>query len=295
MSTLQPTSTPPASPWQPIYDESTQLYYWWNTVTNETSWDDPKEVLENVKGESGGEAVDSEEGESREENNAAKEDTVTVPEGSEGEALVEGTDSPPSRTPKGEPKPEPTAPSIDSTNPLPADATRTEASQTAHADYYNSEEYYNWYYSTYQPQAAGTVAGVAGAPSDAQPSYGGYGISTAYGTKPGVIGVDSDYTVTGAFNPRTGRFQNPDRDERFAAPDQYFNQNTKAARQMSFYFDYDKYQEERAAKRMAEMSEEGGEGGGKRQKKLTKKELEMFKQKKKEKKLGALRARFGAD
>lgn len=83
-----------------------------------------------------------------------------------------------------------------------------------------------------------------------------------------------------------------DRDPRFAAPDQYFDQTSKAFRQMNFYFDYDKYQEERAAQRMAELN---GEGKPRKQVKLTKKELEFYKQRKKEKKLSSLKQRFGGD
>ncbi|KAI9091305.1 hypothetical protein DFS34DRAFT_597255 [Phlyctochytrium arcticum] len=107
----------------------------------------------------------------------------------------------------------------------------------------------------------------------------------------GVVGTvdQSDYSVTGAFSTYTGKFQNVDRDARYAAPEQHFDQNSKAFRQMGFYFDTDKYQEERSQQRMEERM------NPRKTQKLSKKDVEFYKQRKKEKKLRSLKARFGPD
>ena len=94
--------------------------------------------------------------------------------------------------------------------------------------------------------------------------------------------------MTASFDRRTGRFR-PLTDPRFADPQSYFDQASKAARQCNFFFDYEGYQQERAAKRL-QLEAQGGEA--KKEKKLTKKELEFYKNRKKERKASALRARY---
>ncbi|KAI8919925.1 hypothetical protein DFJ77DRAFT_220695 [Powellomyces hirtus] len=286
----QPSSVPPVSDWQPIFDDASQLYYWWNVKTNETSWEDPKykqptnDEVKKPEGESKSESTpeDAEEDEARE----------AADSGIEAGAKVGGspTPEPPSSTDQGT-----------QGETLARDAQPAEDNQpptgSADSNYYNSEEYYNWYYSQgyggqAPPNGSATIGATSGAGLPADQGAGPYPVEAAYGSRAPIVGsVDqSDYTVMGAFSTRTGRFQNVDRDERFAAPEQYFDQHSKAVRQMSFFFDYDKYQDERAAQRQAEMAE-----GPRKPPKLTKKDVEFYKQKKKIKKLSSLRQRFGAD
>jgi hypothetical protein len=97
-----------------------------------------------------------------------------------------------------------------------------------------------------------------------------------------------DYTLSATFNRKTGRFQTD-----MTSASSYFDPTSKAERQMSYYFDYGKYQEERNMQKQMEMMK--SKSGGGVQKKLTKKELDMFKQKTKEKKLRSLKKRFGDD
>ncbi|KAI9286022.1 hypothetical protein BC943DRAFT_258662, partial [Umbelopsis sp. AD052] len=41
-STAEVADQPPEEQaWVPTWDEESQAYYWWNTVTNETTWDNP--------------------------------------------------------------------------------------------------------------------------------------------------------------------------------------------------------------------------------------------------------------
>ncbi|KAI8834705.1 hypothetical protein BC829DRAFT_406966, partial [Chytridium lagenaria] len=93
-----------------------------------------------------------------------------------------------------------------------------------------------------------------------------------------------DITLSATFNQKTGRFQ-PDR----AGGDSYFNPNAKAERQMAHFFDIDQYQEERNMMRQQEAM------NPQTKKKLTKKDIDRFKKKNKEKKLRSLLKRFGPD
>ncbi|KAJ3196670.1 hypothetical protein HK101_008124 [Irineochytrium annulatum] len=223
-------------PWQAVYDEESKSYYWWNTTTGETTWDDPNEVLAKSEAE-------------------------------------------PSTANDREPA---------AANGAPADAPTN-----AHADYYNSKEYMEWYYSQ---MAASSAAGAGDVPP------GTYAITAAYGAVPAAgnglaagattsaegFNPAADYSLSATFNQKTGRFQ-PDR---FASnAESYFNPNAKAERQMAHFFDIDRYQEERNMMRMQEMMDPNRN----KKVKLTKRDLEKFKKKNKEKKLRSLLKRFGPD
>ncbi|KAJ3007865.1 hypothetical protein HKX48_008901 [Thoreauomyces humboldtii] len=312
-ATPHPSAAPPVSEWQPIFDDASQLYYWWNVKTNAVTWEDPSLAAPPppppptnppppTSLPPSAPAVECEESsplhaDERELPNVpitATQDTEDIepavsdpksppdePWGAEGAAEDVGpADESLSAKPAGESATSPSLPPDDAT--ADDEDGATEAQRKAEAEYYSSKEYYDWYHSQY----SGTVPAVPSAKT------GSYGVTTAYGARPGVVGsVDqTDYAVTGSFSTRTGKFQNVDRDPRFAAPEQYFDQHSKASRQMSFFFDYDKFQEERAAERMKEM-----EGPAAKRAKLTKKDLQFYKQKKQEKKLSSLRTRFGPD
>ncbi|KAI8588276.1 hypothetical protein BDZ88DRAFT_453191 [Geranomyces variabilis] len=222
MSTF-PASSPTVSEWQPIFDDASQLYYWWNVKSNETSWTDPNKQSSQLAP-----ALQ-----------ASSDSTRTISPAPEGEEATR------SRQPELDAGSQPSS-------------------------YYGSKEYYDWYHANVKA----TSSGIAEVES-----------------KPIIGSVQSDYTTIGAFSTRSGRFQNVDRDSRFAAPEKYYDQGSKALRQMSVFFDYEKFQSERAADRMAN----GEEAGKSRPRTLTKKQVEYYKQKKKLKKLSSLRTRFGGD
>ncbi|KAJ3170070.1 hypothetical protein HDU87_008845 [Geranomyces variabilis] len=212
MSTL-PTKPSAVSGWQPIFDDTSQLYYWWNVKTNETSWADP-----------------------------------TLQHSAQAPAQQASSESARSVSP---------AATESNAGPQPS-------------SYYDSKEYYDWYHANVKSTSSGSA--------EAQ-------------SKPIIGSVQSDYTTIGAFSTRSGRFQNVDRDARFAAPEKYYDQSSKAMRQMGIFFDYEKFQSERAADRMAK----GDEASKRRPPTLTKKQVEYYKQKKKLKKLSSVRTRFGGD
>ncbi|TPX63375.1 hypothetical protein SpCBS45565_g06667 [Spizellomyces sp. 'palustris'] len=309
---------PAKSLWQSCWDEASQLYYWWNTATNETTWEDPNQISSIAKPK-----LETDQNNLVENVEAIEDERTVKPPDSE--QPVEGTSG-------AEGKETSTETSKDNSVETNEESQSIVDQGPASNDYYNSEEYYNWYYSQYLPQSSISSSHPPDStlPAHSQLRAGGdssntstdtsgtsYLMQTEHGAKSNVIGkIDysgqllyetllsslhrltififawfPDYTVTGAFNSRTGRFQNIDRDPRYAAPDQYFDQSSKAIRQMNFFFDYDKFQEERAANRIAEMDDESQV----RKQKLTKKDIEFYKQRKKEKKLKSLKARFGGD
>ncbi|KAJ3187856.1 hypothetical protein HDU85_006249 [Gaertneriomyces sp. JEL0708] len=299
-----------ASPWQACFDESSQLWYWWNTSTNETTWDDPTKPKDSSDEPADADSQRALRTEEEEEQQAPSDEEVDAVKPLPSRSVKPGNappvpldDRPPTserdeikeedHVTTAEQGKETSADEKDDaavgkeTEGEPAPATPAGEGVTAdsYADFYNSKEYYDWYYSQYDNASSSAATESAKAATAPPPQW--------MQPQPPVTGrVDySDYTVTGGFNPRTGRFQNIDRDPRFAAPEQYFDQYSKSARQMNFFFDYEKYQEERAAKRLAEMQE----GGPKKQPKLTKKDIEHYKQKKKQKKLRNLLAKFGDD
>jgi len=94
--------------------------------------------------------------------------------------------------------------------------------------------------------------------------------SSSSSSSSSITTLTPNYTASARFNSRTGRFQrdptlNPER----------FSADAKAVRQMSFFFNYEQYAEERGKKRLK---------GEKKEKKLSKRELNLLRQKRKEKK-----------
>ncbi|KAJ1559939.1 hypothetical protein HK096_010602 [Nowakowskiella sp. JEL0078] len=173
---------------------------------------------------------------------------------------------------------EDTSQSVSLTSNQP-EAQATEISDPS--DYYKSQEYYNWYYSQYYNQAGSTTD---------QTVYVDPTVASAPGTNQINVAAEditglgyADYTVSGGFNPLTGKFQNMSTNARYR-PDEYFSQYNKAERQMNFFFDHDAYQQTRAEEVMKKHLE--------KPKKLTKKEVEMFKQRKKAKKDEKMRKKY---
>ncbi|KAI8912545.1 hypothetical protein EDD86DRAFT_245438 [Gorgonomyces haynaldii] len=114
-------------------------------------------------------------------------------------------------------------------------------------DYYNSQEYYNWYMQNY-------------------------------------AGADPEQDKQKLKNEAFVHMANLQ--DVYVAPTGNQYDYSKAMRQMSFYFDVDKYQRERALEILS---------GKDKQKKLTKKQVEHYKKKNKEKKIKSLLRRMGPD
>ncbi|KAJ3050434.1 hypothetical protein HK097_008612 [Rhizophlyctis rosea] len=285
------TGTPAPAPgnWQSVWDEVSQAWYWWDPTTNEVTWDDPSDPAF-----------------------AEKQKQAASKSGADNDGSQSKVDSSPAS---------PFEKSTTIKSATSASATTIDPT----TDYYNSAEYYDWYYSQYAQQQTDTTpqqpvseldrlldtidttvkqtldktapprtkrAAEESLSHDREPSQNKSNLDDLppAPAQPTKTPVDySDYTMTASFDRRTGRFR-PLSDPRFADPRSHFDQASKAARQCNFFFDYEGYQQERAAKRMA-LEAEGGDGG-KKEKKLTKKELEFYKNRKKEKKASALRARY---
>jgi hypothetical protein len=135
-------------------------------------------------------------------------------------------------------------------------------STAANEDYYNSKEYYDWYYTHYAPQLHPDTT------SD----------------KIAQLPPQESYAATGYFNSKTGKFQSSTYDPKFV-PSAYFNPADRAARQMSGFFDYQQFAQNPTTASMNRAPP----------KKLTKKEVEMYKKKRKEKKEANLRKKFAIE
>jgi hypothetical protein len=120
---------------------------------------------------------------------------------------------------------------------------------------YNSKEYYDWYYTHYAPQQ----------------------------DKIADLPAQESYEASGFFNSKTGKFQSNTYDPKFV-PSAYFNPADRASRQMSGFFDYQQFTQNPTTASMNRQA-----------KKLTKKEVEMYKKKRKEKKEANLRKKFAID
>ena len=200
-------SEPAIGDWQPVFDESAQEYYYWNTKTQETTWEKPK-LEQNSK------EKDEQNGPSKEQNEAGPSKDI-----------AKDSDKEKGKEPSADPN----------------------------ADYYNSKEYYEWYMNAYKEcQIQQSVAQTANSYAAAQKGNRFAELATI----PGASGIDSNAA--------------------FAA---------REYKQMSYFFDVEKYQQERALDRMKP----------KVVKKYTKKELDKFKQKKHEKKVASLLQRMGPD
>ena len=129
--------------------------------------------------------------------------------------------------------------------------------------FFQSQAYYNWYSKYYQSQGRRCSTHKQDPTKIAGPAVGS---------------VTADGQVAGAFNSKTGKFQNISRDDKGYAPDPKFSLVARAEKHMSLFFDYSGYQEQRGAERQAEIN------AGPEKKKLSRKEIQRFKAKKAEKK-----------
>ncbi|KAG2176482.1 hypothetical protein INT43_005722 [Umbelopsis isabellina] len=203
--------------WVPTWDEASQAYYWWNTMTNETTWDNPY--------------------------------------------------------PEGEGNPE-----------------NAEDAQAYSEDpqYYANQGYYDPGYADnqYETGPAGSnpldavlskidteVRGQLDKTTETERPFQSYnelfGPSETIQQQP-----TSAYESVAHFNSRTGKFTSSLEADRLNP--EYMSLESRAKRQMQYYFDVDAYQEQRNRERQSNVA------GQKRP--LTKKEIEKFKRQKQEKK-----------
>ncbi|CAG8668273.1 11425_t:CDS:2 [Dentiscutata erythropus] len=188
--------TDQASDWQAIWDDNVQAYYYWNTVTNETTWEIPS--------------------------------SISYSEGSYYQCPTNDT-------------------------AISAD----QAANTATA----TEEYYQYYYAQYGYYPEGYYYGYdtssTAVTAPAEPPNPLESILDKIDTevKSKLDGTEdsdynsflaqhgnegADYTISARFNSRTGKFQ---RDPTLTP--EKFSSDAKAIRQMSYFFDYESFAEQR--------------------------------------------------
>ncbi|KAI8803353.1 hypothetical protein BJ742DRAFT_502911 [Cladochytrium replicatum] len=248
--------------WEKCWDEESKSHYWWNTQTDETTWVDPTAIDFSRKRK-----IELIELNNNDDEENAEKKAKSDKEESNGTATSSS-----SYDASGYP-----------------------------SQFGSYEAYYQWYASYYgTPPAYGAEGYVGDSASTSTPALPGDVLPAgAVPLNPYVSAVAptgdqtlaeklgyEDYSVKGFFNPRTGKFQNVYRDARFN-PEEHFNQFNKAERQMSFYFDYSAYQDQRMADRAQAAAE--------KPKKLTKKQVEMFKERRRLKKENALRKKYTED
>ncbi|KAJ2959806.1 hypothetical protein NQZ79_g4737 [Umbelopsis isabellina] len=203
--------------WVPTWDEDSQAYYWWNTITNETTWDNPYP-----------------EGEGNPEN---AEDAQAYYEGPEyyanqGYYDPGYADNQYDAGPAG-------------SNPLDAVLSKIDTEVRGQLDKTTeTERPFHSYNELFDPSES----------IQQQPT--------------------SAYQSVAHFNSRTGKFTSSMEADRLNP--EYMSLESRAKRQMQYYFDVDAYQEQRNRERQSNVA------GQKRP--LTKKEIEKFKRQKQEKK-----------
>lgn len=200
---------PEEQSWVPTWDEESQAYYWWNTVTNETTWDNPYPDLVQEQAQEDGNV------EGHYEEN-------------QGYYYPGYADSYPTEN-----------------NPLDAVLNKIDTEVRTQLD--NTTEVsrpFQTYNELFDPSETSSRAA-----------------------------VDS-YNSVAHFNSRTGKFTSSKEADTYN-PD-YMSLESRAKRQMQFYFDVDAYQEQVNRERMANPA------GKKRP--LSKHEVERFKRQKQEKK-----------
>ncbi|CAG8493420.1 4494_t:CDS:2 [Ambispora gerdemannii] len=279
----------PLSPEDDIWDESAQAYYYWNTVTNETTWHVPSSSSSELI-DGGGEENGGGEGNNNEnavninvsDQNLINNNYGTGDHNSDEEPLINPLDSlldkidneVKSKLDGGSKFSSSEASDVTSTTEtasppsytLNTTSTSSTTTSTTLPNYSSQYHYTDPSLSLTDHTAATTAENM----SDYNAFIAQHGNSS------------TEYTLQARFNSRTGRFQrdptlNPER----------FSADSKAVRQMSYFFDYEQFSLERGVKRLKQQGGGGGGGNGngsEKSKKIGKRELEILKQRKKEKK-----------
>jgi hypothetical protein len=283
----QPPTLPANSPWKAVWDKESEDYYFWNTSTQETSWDNPHE-------EDGAQP----------DSPPAKGSSTATERSAEKSKLERSPAQPSVESKTGE-------------DDVTQDTTRQQqqpaaeqSENTAGYDYSQDQAayaaYYQQYYAYYgaiQPPtdvAGPSTAITAGYGYDYSTAAMGSAVPTAQSSAQATANDDTaigrsgqytaesladgykDYSVAGYFNPRTGRFESQSVVGMYAAGDLAAAQelrshaDSKNYRQMNQYFDYKSWVEQRNS---AEYLQEEQ---ARKNKKPTKKDIQQFKQHKKE-------------
>ncbi|CAG8541794.1 10358_t:CDS:1 [Acaulospora colombiana] len=255
--------------WQAVWSNEAQTYYYWNTVTNETKWEIPQEMY------TAGSLYDGSTNNSIASTDQAVNATTATADGAEytqqeyyqyyyaqygyyPEGYYYGYD-PATYTSTTQTPAEPP-------NPLESILDRIDTEVKSKLDGEPSTSSQQNASST-QQESSTTVTSTYDQDTKVEDSEY-YSFLAQHGDG------GEEYKVTARFNARTGKFQ---RDPTLTP--EKFSADSKAIRQMSYFFDYDKFAEQRSKKTKLDDSSEVKEN-----KRLNKKDIEFFKQKKKEKK-----------
>ena len=260
------------SGWSAVWDDNAQAYYYWNTITNETTWENPNNINNN---DLTAQISNSEYTEYTEQDyhQYYYSQYGYYPEayhyGYDNSTLAASSGTATTAMATTEPPTNPLDSLLDKIDKevkskLDGDSSKTKSSSSTSDSQYNDqqEQTSSADFDQYQTKTN-------------DPDYQSF--LAEHGGNDG----GADYKFTARFNARTGKFQrdptlNPEK----------FSADAKAIRQMSYFFDYDQFAESRgsAAANKRLSSEASLDDSIRSHKKLNKKDIEMFKQKKKEKK-----------
>ncbi|EIM87120.1 uncharacterized protein STEHIDRAFT_146639 [Stereum hirsutum FP-91666 SS1] len=208
-SSSTPTATASADTWQAIWSPQYNAYYFFNSLTQQTTWENPLQPTTNDP--------------------AAEASTSTSA----------SADPSTSASP---------APDATSTSPSAADATPASLAQM------------------YALQEAAAAQGIDPSLAYLDPSLAGPSGASGAG-----------YYHTAKFNARTGAFARPD-----ARDPGHLSEFERAKRMSEVYFDVGAWEKEVEARKQEEAAEEEA---GKKRKRPSKKDVERFKEQKKQKKI----------
>ncbi|CAG8573013.1 624_t:CDS:1 [Acaulospora morrowiae] len=251
------------STWQAVWSNEAQTYYYWNTVTNETKWEVPQEMYTLYDGSMNSNSI------------VSTDQAASAVDGAEytqeyyqyyyaqygyyPEGYYYGYD-PATYTSTETPSEPP--------NPLESILDKIDNEVKSKLDGNSSSSSTSQKNTSTQQETSTTSSSTYDQDTHVEDSEY-YSFLAQHGES------GDDYKVTARFNARTGKFQ---RDPTLTP--EKFSADSKAIRQMSYFFDYDKFAEQRSKK--TKLDDSSGEI--KENKKLNKKDIEFFKQKKKEKK-----------
>lgn len=260
--------TDQASDWQAIWDDNVQAYYYWNTVTNETTWEIPSSISytegsyyqcptndSTISADQAATATEEyyryyyaqygyyPEGYYYGYDTASTDVTAPAEPPNPLESILDKIDTEVKSKLDGTSSSLPSSSSISQHNENNEQSQEQEQQESSTSD---TSAYYQYSQGTEDSDYNSFLA-----------QHGNEG---------------ADYTISARFNSRTGKFQ---RDPTLTP--EKFSSDAKAIRQMSYFFDYESFAEQRS-KRNKESSE------SKSNKKLNRKDIELFKQKKKERK-----------
>ncbi|CAG8559109.1 5312_t:CDS:1 [Funneliformis mosseae] len=261
------------SGWSAVWDDNAQAYYYWNTITNETTWETPSNISNN--NDLTAQPSNSEYAEYSEQDYYQYYSQYGYyPEayyyGYDGSTLTASSGMANTAVASTEPPINPLDTLLDKIDKevkskLDRKPSKSKSSPTSESPY-NSND---------QEQAPSSTN------LDKYDQYQSTTNDSDYQSFLAEHGSDgADYKFTARFNARTGKFQrdptlNPEK----------FSADAKAIRQMSYFFDYDQFAESRGSAANKRLSSDASlDDSIRSHKKLNKKDIEMFKQKKKEKK-----------